>query len=443
MRKLGSFFSKLVKKFLPDALIFAFFLTIITFLLGIFIKNKTPFEMISYMGDGFWDLLNFAMQMTLILMTGHILAQTKPVNKLLKQISKLATTPFKAVALVNISMIVTTYLNWGFGLIFTSLLSIEIAKNLKGKGLHYPLLIASAYSGFLVWHAGLSGSAPLLVNTKGHFLENTIGLISVKQTIFSPIGYLPTLILFFTLPFIMAAMHPKNKNEIIEVDPELFEKNGSNAKKEEKKEITPAERLENTFYLPLIISIIGLVYVFYYFLIKKGSLSLNILNFIFLMLGILLHGSSKNFINAAKESVKTVWGIIIQFPFYAGIMGMMINSGLATSIANWFASFATAKTLPLYSYLSAGLINIFIPSGGGQWAVQGPIMTQAALKIGADIPKIVMGIAWGDAWTNMIQPFWALPLLAVAKLEIRDIMGYCLVALIWSGIITSFLLYIL
>jgi len=186
-----------------------------------------------------------------------------------------------------------------------------------------------------------------------------------------------------------------------------------------------------------------LIYIFYYFFVKKGSLDLNILNFIFLMLGVLLHGTPRNFINAAIEAGKTVWAIVVQFPFYAGIMGMMTRSGLAATIANWFASFSNAKTLPLYTYWSAGLINLFVPSGGGQWSVQGPIMVEAAMKIGASVPKVIMGVAWGDAWTNMIQPFWALPLLSVAKLEIRDIMGYCVVALLWSGIVTSILFLIL
>lgn len=441
LRVLGNVFSKFAKKYLPDALIFAMILTLITFVLGMVIQKKSPIDMIVYMGDGFWSLLSFAMQMCLVLMTGHILAQTKPMAAILRAIARAADTPFKAVALACVVMIVTSYLNWGFGLIFTSLLAIEIARNMKGKGLHYPLLVASAYSGFLVWHAGLSASAPLLVNTKGHFLETKIGLVPVSQTIFSPIGYVPVLVLLVTLPFIMAAMHPK-KEEAIEVDPSVFGEKKEKPKKS-PSEMTPAEKMENSAVLSMIIGIVGLIYIFYYFLVKKGSLDLNILNFIFLMLGILLHGTPRNFIDAAIEAGKTVWAIVVQFPFYAGIMGMMTKSGLAATIANWFASFSTAKTLPLFTFWSAGLINLFIPSGGGQWSVQGPIMVEAAMKIGASVPKVIMGVAWGDAWTNMIQPFWALPLLSVAKLEIRDIMGYCVMALIWSGIVTSVLFLIL
>ncbi len=442
LRVLGNAFAKFARKYLPDALIFAMILTLITFVLGMVVQKKSPIDMIKYMGDGFWNLLAFAMQMCLVLMTGHILAQTKPMSALLKAIARTADTPFKAVALACAVMIVTSYLNWGFGLIFTSLLAVEIARNMKGKGLHYPLLVASAYSGFLVWHAGLSASAPLLVNTKGHFLEKTIGLVPVSQTIFSPIGYVPVFVLLVTLPFIMAGMHPKKKEEIIEVDPGVFGETKQLAKKP-WSEMTPAEKMENSPALSAIISIIGIVYILYYFFAKKGTLDLNIVNFIFLMASLLLHGTPRNFINAAIEAGKGVWGIVIQFPFYAGIQGMMINSGLAATIANWFVSFSTPKTLPLFTYWSAGLINLFIPSGGGQWSVQGPIMVQAAMKLNASVPKVIMGVAWGDAWTNMIQPFWALPLLGVAKLNIRDIMGYCVMALIWSGIVTSLLFLVL
>jgi short-chain fatty acids transporter len=443
LRVLGNFFTRIARRWIPDALLFAMLLCLLTFILGIAIQHKSPLEMIRYMGDGFWGLLAFAMQMALIIMTGHIFATTKPMKAVLKAIAKAADTPFKAVALACAVMVVACYVQWGFGLIFTSLLAIEIARNMKGKGLHYPLLVASAYSGFVVWHAGLSASAPLLVNTKGHFLESQIGLVPVSETIFSPIGYVPVLVILVTLPWIMAAMHPKKDEEIIEIDPAMFSEKEKTITKKKRSEMTPAEKMENSSVISTIISVMGIVYIFYYLFIKKGSLDLNIVNFIFLVFGLLLHGTPRNFIDAAIEAVGGTWGVILQFPFYAGIQGMMINSGLAATIAMWFASFSTPKTLPLFTYWSAGLINFFVPSGGGQWAVQGPIMTAAAQQIGASVPKVIMGVAWGDAWTNMIQPFWALPLLGVAKLGVRDIMGYCVMSLIWSGIVTSLLFLVL
>ncbi len=178
----------------------------------------------------------------------------------------------------------------------------------------------------------------------------------------------------------------------------------------------------------------GLVFVGYHFVTNGFDLNINIVNFIFLFLGILLHRTPRRFLETVGNGVKNAGGIIVQFPFYAGIMGMMVASGLSDKISLLFVSFATDYTLPIFTFLSAGLVNVFVPSGGGQWAVQGPIMIQAALEIGADTAKTAMAVAWGDAWTNMIQPFWALPVLAIAGLKIRDIMGFCVMILFFSFI---------
>ncbi|MCK9905937.1 TIGR00366 family protein, partial [Frankia sp. Cpl3] len=160
-------------------------------------------------------------------------------------------------------------------------------------------------------------------------------------------------------------------------------------------------------------------------------------NILFLFLGILLHGTPRRFLDAMGEAIKGSAGIVVQFPFYAGIIGMMTASGLAASISNWFISISTATTFPLFTFWSAGLVNIFVPSGGGQWAVQAPIMLPAAAELGVSNAKVAMAIAWGDAWTNLIQPFWALPALAIAGLGARDIMGYCLMMLFVTGAIIS------
>ena len=170
-------------------------------------------------------------------------------------------------------------------------------------------------------------------------------------------------------------------------------------------------------------------------IISAGTLNLNIVNFMFLFLGIMLHGRPSRFLAAIGDAARGSGGIIVQFPFYAGLMGMIVGSGLAVTISNVFVAVSTDTTLPLFAFLSAGLVNIFIPSGGGQWAVQGPIMVEAAANMGADLPRVAMAVAWGDAWTNLIQPFWALPALAIAGLRAKDIMGYCLITLFMSGVV--------
>lgn len=241
-------------------------------------------------------------------------------------------------------------------------------------------------------------------------------------------------------------MHPEPDKAFV-IDPKLL------VDKEEeiavsKADMTPAERMENSPVLSMIVGLFGLGFIIYHFSTNGFDLNLNIVNFIFLIVGIILHGTPRRYLNALTVAVKGTGGIILQFPFYAGIMGMMTGESaagisLAGQMSNMFVSISTPKTFPLFSFLSAGLVNFFVPSGGGQWAVQAPIMMPAGLDIGVPAAKTAMSIAWGDAWTNMIQPFWALPALGIAGLGARDIMGYCLIDLIYSGIIICAVLILL
>lgn len=441
VRSLGKFFSKVSRKYLPDAFIFAVILAIIVFVLGMVVEGSSFIEMTTYMGGGMWSFLAFSMQMVLILVTGSALATSKPVHKVLKSIAAAAKTPTQAIVLVTIVMIIGCWLNWGFGLIISALLAKELAKNIKN--IHYPLLVASAYSGFVVWHAGFSGSIPLKIAGADPIMERFADgvIVSTSQTIFSWQNLLLVAVFLVTIPIINVLMSPKKNDEIIEVNPALFD-DEEEAPAKVRKDMTPAERVENSWILSMIIGAIGVVYIVSFF-IKGGALGLNIVNFIFLILGIILHKTPIRYVRAVADATKNCCGIILQFPFYAGIMGMMINSGLAATFSQGFVNISNTTTFPFFTYLSAGIVNFFVPSGGGQWAVQGPIMMPAASALGVSYSSTAMAIAWGDAWTNLVQPFWALPLLAVAKLNIKDIMGYTTVVLLFTGIVTSlFMLFV-
>jgi short-chain fatty acids transporter len=198
--------------------------------------------------------------------------------------------------------------------------------------------------------------------------------------------------------------------------------------------------LETSPLLMYLIGLPGLAWLMMHFL-NGGALNLNVVNFMFLFLGIICHGSARSLLGALDEAVRGGAGIVIQFPFYAGIMAIMVQSGLAANLSEWFVSISTATTLPFWSFISAGIVNIFVPSGGGQWAVQAPVMLPAAEALGADVAKVAMGVAWGDAWTNMLQPFWALPMLGIAGLKARDIMGFCVIQLLVVGIVVGGILY--
>jgi short-chain fatty acids transporter len=433
MKMLVSFFNRLMQRYLPDPFLFVIILTFVVFGLGLIFTDSGPYQMAQHWGGGFWSLLTFSMQMVLVLVTGHVLASSNLFKKGLGALASLAKSPGQAIVIVSVVSMIASLINWGFGLVIGALFAKELAK--KIQNVDYRLLIASAYGGFIVWHGGISGSIPLTIATEGHFSQDLIGIIPTDQTIFAGYNLLIILILLIVLPIVNRMMMP-SKDQTVTVDPVLLEADVQAAAIEQGA-MTPAEKLENSRIISLLIGIMGLVFLFYYFATNGFKLNLDIVNFLFLFLGILFHGTPKRFLDAVVNAVKGASGIIIQFPFYAGIMGMMTASGLAAVMSEGFVSISNEFTFPFFTFLSAGLVNFFVPSGGGQWAVQAPVMLDAAQTLGVSIPKTAMAVAWGDAWTNLIQPFWALPALAIAGLKAKDIMGYCVLMLVVSGVVIS------
>jgi short-chain fatty acids transporter len=433
LQKLTKFFVNVVQKYLPDPFLFAAILTFVVFLGGLLLTKSSPVQMVEYWGGGFWNLLAFSMQMVLVLVTGHALANSPPVKKVLEAISSLAKSPASAIMITCFVAAIASWINWGFGLVVGALLGREMARRVKG--LDYRLLIASAYIGFLVWHAGLAGSIPLALATASDWSNEITGGIEVGRTIFAPFNLIIVAVLVLTLPILCKLMMSK---EVVEIDPALL----VDPEPPSVKMDTPSDKMENTPWVSLILTLGAFIYLITYFG-GGGTLNLNVVNFIFLFTGILFHWTPRRYINALYAAVRNSGGIILQFPLYAGIMGMMVTSGLAGVISEWFVAISTATTLPFFTFLSAGLVNFFVPSGGGQWAVQGPIILPASITLGADTARSAMAIAWGDSWTNMVQPFWALPALGIAGLNAKDIMGYCIMALIYSGVIISVGLLIL
>lgn len=441
---------KLVQKYLPDPFIFASALTFVVFILGIIITKQTPLEMAIHWGEGFWSLLAFSMQMALVLVFGHALANAPAFNRLLKRLAKIPKNQFQAIIIVTFVSLLACWINWGFGLVIGAIFAKEVAKVVKK--VDYRLLIASAYSGFLVWHAGLSGSIPLTVAGGGDAVKKlTQGVIDspipTSQTIFNPVMIGILVVIFLTLPLVNRAMHPSEK-ETVTIDPSLLHDDENiDVEVKNRKNLTPADKVETSPVISILLCILGFSYIIYYFATQGFNLNLDIVNVIFLFLGILLHKTPRNYVRAISEATKGAAGILLQFPFYAGITGMMIGTNaagisLAGEMSIAFVSISNRITFPVFSFLSAGLVNFFVPSGGGQWAVQAPIMLPAGQALGISPAIVSMSIAWGDAWTNMIQPFWALPALGIAGLGAKDIMGFCLIDLLYSGIIiiTGFLL---
>lgn len=437
-----------VSRYLPDPLVFAILLTLIIYVAGMFamgtsagmmvLNVDTPpawpdraVMMVDLWGKGFWNLLAFGMQMALVVVTGHALASTSAVKGLMRSLASTARTPTQGVMLTTFVGSIACVLNWGFGLVVGAMFAREVARRVKGSD--YRLLIACAYIAFLTWHGGLSGSVPLLAATPGNPMEKTIGLIPATDMLLSGYNLFITIGLIVTLPFLTRMMVPK-PGDVVSVNPALL------AEEPDFGKVLPpdapiSERLEESRVLAWLIGLLGVAYLAYGFATQGFNITINTVNLMFLTAGILLHKTPMAYMRAIAAATRSTAGILIQFPFYAGIQLMMDHSGLGGLITQFFIDISTAETFPILTFFSSAIVNFAVPSGGGHWAVQGPFVMPAAQALGADLGKAAMAIAYGEAWMNMAQPFWALPALAIAGLGVRDIMGYCVTALLFSSVI--------
>ena len=427
-----------MQRYLPEPFIFAIILTFVAIAVAMPVCHQSIVEVVANWGGGVWNLLGFSMQMALILVTGATLAAAPAIKRGISRLASMPKTPAGAIALVTGISAVACWLNWGFGLIVGVIFAKEIAKKLRG--VDYRLLIASAYSGFVVWHAGISGSIPLkMASDLNDLVKATNGVVTetlpISNTILDPHNIIMAAIVIMALVIVNAMMHPKEG--IIAIDPSLLKEDEVI---DNVKPSTPAERLEHSRLLSVVLAVLGFAYLIVSLSVKGGSFDIGAVILLFLFLGVILHKTPIAYVRAFTKSVGGAAGIVLQFPFYAGIMGIITGVGesgicLGTVTSEAFVNISTPTTYPLFTFLCAAILNMFVPSGGGHWAIQAPIMFAAGATLGVDHGLTGMAIAWGDAWTNLIQPFWALPALAIAKLNAKDIMGFCLIDLVVSGMI--------
>ncbi|MFB4165584.1 short-chain fatty acid transporter [Alteribacillus sp. JSM 102045] len=439
--KLAMFFAKIAEKWLPDAFVFAVILTLITFVGGIILTDSTPYDMAIHWGDGFWQLLEFTAQIITTFVMSYALAMTKPVSRALERAANLCKTPNTAIIVVTFTALIASLISWGLGLVVAGIMAKLVGK--KVPDVDYRVLVASGYSGFVIWEGGLSSSPALFVATQGHNFEDTVGLIPTSDTLFSIINIILVVVIFATLPFIMKLIHPKKPEQRVHVDPELLKETPMKADETPSNKLSPNDKLDRSRGIVLLGGLFGLFYLGNHFVTNGFELDLNTVNLMFLTAALLLYGNVRELGNGLKKASSSVGQFALQYPFYAGIMGMISASGLAVWISGGIASLANDNTLPFFAFLSSGLLNMFVPSGGGQWAIQAPIILPAALDMEVDPSKVVVAVAWGDAWTNMIQPFWAIPMLAIAGLKIRDIMGFTTITLLYTGIVISAVLLLI
>lgn len=429
----------LVERFIPSAFVFAVVLTGVVAIAALILTDTGPADVVRGWGQGLSGLLAFMTQMALILLLGHTLASTGPVRRLLARLAGVPKTVLQAYLFVFVIASLASLITWGLGLVVGALLAKEVAAQGRERGLklHFPMLVAAGYSGYVIWHMGYSASGPLTAATEGSFIAEQIGrTIPVSETIFTPWNIIGAFATIVVVGVALALVAPRAGDRVVELEVDL---RGADAVDLDDEVVTPADRVDASRLVTLLLGLVLVSYLVLHFA-DGGGLTLDIVNWTFLALILLLVRNTFELIALVKNAASNVGEILLQFPLYAGIMGIMASSGLIAVLSDWAVSVATPTTFGILAFLSAGLVNFFVPSGGGQFAVQGPVMLDAAERLGVDPTVAIMAIAYGDQWTNMIQPFWAIPVLAIAGLKMRDILGYTTVTLVASGLVFSAIL---
>ena len=425
-------FVVLAERFYPDPFVFAIVLSFATLVLATLATPVSPLEAVVVWGEGLTGFLAFAMQVCLVLVLAHALASTRAITWGIDALARLPRTAPQAYALVVVVSGAASLVAWGLGMVVGALAARSVACEGRraGLALHFPLLVASAYAGFVVWHMGYSGTALLAVATPGHPLEGTMGLVPVTETMLSPANLGIAATTLAIVAFVCARMSPAPGSEVVElVEPEEGGAEGASRSAE-----SWGDRLDRSRGLSSGLALLFVAFLVRWFATEGLALNLDIVNWSLLALGLLLADSPRHYLSLVIEASRSLGPIVLQYPLYAGIVALMTKTALVDLFADGFVAIASPETLGFWAFVSGGVLNFFIPSGGGQWAVQGPIFLEAARELGVSSRAVVLGVAYGDQWTNLVQPFWALPLLAIAGLQARAIMGYCFVAFVSAGV---------
>jgi short-chain fatty acids transporter len=428
------------QKWFPDAFVFALGGLLIVFVAGLF-AGVSPRNLVQYFGDGFWGLIPFTMQMVMIIIGGYVVATSPPVFKLIQALAKVPRTPPGAVAYVAFFSMATSMVSWGFGLIFAGILAREIVRNVRG--IDYRALGAAAYLGEgSVWALGLSSSAALVMATPGSIppaLLKISGVIPLRQTIYTWQSATTAAIIIIVCVTMAYLSTPSSSAK----DAESFGVTESIELKKLEPRKTPAEWLEYAPVLSIAVGVLGLAYMTRVLAVKGpfAALDLNTYNFLFLMAGLLLHWRPRSFVRAVNDSVPAVAGVLIQFPFYGGIFGIITFSAISAKLAHFFVSFSTTGTYPVLVAMYSALLGMFVPSGGSKWIIEAPYILQAAKDLHVNLGWVVQIYNTSEALPNLINPFWMLPLLGILKLKARDLIGYGLLYFVVNSTLALFLMW--
>jgi short-chain fatty acids transporter len=428
----------------PDPFAIAVILTAIVFVAAM-LAGRPPLDVVRDFGggDGLWKLLVFTMQMCTMLVLGTALAAAPAVQRGIVAIAGLARSGRSLAALTAAVAIGLSLLNWSLGLVGGALFAREAGRVARRRGfvIHHPIVCAAGYAGLMTWHGGLSGSGPLKAASPQGMIEvlgpelaaRAGGVIDLHATLFGPLNLFVTGGLVVLGPILFWALVPR-EGEDPDPQPAPPEADGEGAELPEDPPTTAIERIERSPVITWTLALFMAAALGVWLADQGiGRLDFDTVNLALFCAALVLHGRPDRFVHACEAGIRGCTGIVLQFPLYGGIMGMMSGSGLSVALSNAFSGVG-AGAFGVLSFLSAGLLNLFIPSGGGQWAVQGPILVESALALGVAPSTAVMAMAYGDQWTNMLQPFWALPLLAITGVRARDIIGYSVIWMVAGGV---------
>lgn len=420
--------SVLSERYIPSAFSIALLLTFVVFGVAMVATGASPSTIVVEWGNGFWVLVPFAMQMSLVVLTGFLVSTAPVVDRGFAVLARFAGSPRGTVVLMAVVSMTLAWIHWGLSLIGSAMFVRHLAR--VQPRVDYRLLVCAAYFGMgSTWHAGLSGSAPLLVATPGHFMEKDIGIIPMSATILHPFNLLLCVVVLVALAALAWTMHPAQADAVT-VSQERLESLERFDPPKRGEARGPAAAIDHGRAVILLAGLCGIGWLSWYFWTQGFQLTLDVLNFAFLTIAILLHPSPASVSAAADKGARLIGGIALQFPFYAGMFGVIQGTGLAKVLGEWIASMATPGSLPLLLFWYSGIVNYFVPSGGSKWAIEAPFLVDAANRLGVGVDQVVIAYSWGDMSTNIIQPFWALPLLAAAGLGFKDIMGYAIIVFV-------------
>lgn len=435
------FFVGMFERYMPDSFVIALLLTMITAVLALlFAPHRTPAVILAGWYKGMFDIASFAFMVALMLVTGYALAVSRPVSKLLSTLASLPRTPAAAATLTVMVIAAASLLHWAFGLTVTGLFAREIAKRMK---VDFAWIVAASFSGFALFTQGLSCSVELISATHGsplNIVERVTGhILPLSESELARFNLIPVVALLVLLPLLFIAMRPTGEN-VIAADPEKL-------RKEDEVPVagavgrgtTMADRLSRAWWVNLLIVLAGVGY----FALNGLSFDLVSVIVMFLIAGMLLHWRPDAYASAINNGARLTGPLLLQFPFYGGIMGIMMTTGLANVIAQWFASFSTSATVPFWGFVSSLIISLFVPSAGGHWAVQGPFIIPVAHTLHSSVAATLIGVSAGEGTADMIQPMWMLPVLAITGVRLRRVMGFTIMSFFTMVIVWSVALLLL